>query len=615
MFHDRAQPSTARDAVANSSEETMPHHLFVVGMSRSGTTLLATVLDAHPQISMAYELLPGGLPPAARCAELVDEALRGVGDDPRAIAKQLRGEDAASLATFVRRAARTHVPPANLVELFRAYATNVQHRIDSIQGRACISAMVIQQKQAIEGTVTSGFKLNSPSINEFDKVFDDARYLYILRDPRDVLVSHISNNFDRSTREVAQSWNNYLEHFEAFKQRHPSRAALLRYEDLVRRPQATLERAFGQLFVPFDSSILDFFNTKARTQARQHNNAENLSRGFFTTSVSRWCWDLDRTDLETIEDVCYQGMFRHGYRPIKLKSLKSVGDKQRDKMAESLKAKRKFYGDEYGRLLETLSGGAVNLTWKEAAGGEEPGAEKVLIVRHDIDHDLDTALQLARWESDQGIRATYCALHTAWYYGDLCPEGYRHTDFLVESLIEIQRLGHEINLHNNFGVVALQTGRDPMELMHREICALRCYGIDIRGTSTHGDRLCRDLDFRNYELFAESVYAERGGPRTVEHHGNRIRLGEVSMAELGLEYEAYDLPRDVYVTDSGGRLRYKRGTRGRGGLRRKQLAEPPPYAQIVGLLAHPVWWDMGGQGGRTVLEMAENPSEWPAGAA
>ena len=39
--------------------------IHVCGMSRSGTTLLTSMLDAHPGISMGYELLPAGLPALA----------------------------------------------------------------------------------------------------------------------------------------------------------------------------------------------------------------------------------------------------------------------------------------------------------------------------------------------------------------------------------------------------------------------------------------------------------------------------------------------------------------------------------------------------------------------
>lgn len=592
----------------------MSTHLFVAGMSRSGTTLLATALDSHPSISMAYELLPAGLPEPRECLSLLASAIEAVGTDPRALAAHLRDNQAAALATFVRRSARSSVGPDELQVVFREYQATVSVPLHTIEGRAHISRLVAERKRLAEGTHISGFKLNSPSVREFDRVFEHARYIYILRDPRDVLASHIANDFDRSPADVARSWNNYTSKFLAFQKKNPSRATLVRYEDLVEEPKATLERLVAQVGIPFHPDMLAFADSDVSSQALQHNNAANLQRGFFTTSVGRWAGRLDLDSVSEIESACGELMREHGYRPLQLHPLTPLPDRERIKKASSFTAKRKFHRDEYARVLDVFRERGTNLTWAEAARGAEIDGETVLIVRHDIDHDPETARKMAEWEHERGIRATYCPLHTTWYYGELKSEGYRHTDLLIDTLKYIQSLGHEINLHNNFGVLGLQTGRDPIALMHREILALRSHGIDIRGTSTHGDRLCRDLDFRNYELFAESVYAERGGPRVVEHEGRRIRLGETPMAELGLEYEAYDLPRDEYITDSGGRLRYKRNTRGRGGQQRRQMARPPTYKTILGILAHPVWWDMTQEGGRALSEIVESPEGWPTDA-
>ncbi len=87
-----------------------------------------------------------------------------------------------------------------------------------------------------------------------------------------------------------------------------------------------------------------------------------------------------------------------------------------------------------------------------------------------------------------------------------------------------------------------------------------------RGTSTHGDQLCSRLGFGNLELFSETVYPSGGGARTLEHEGRAVTIGTRSMAEFGLTYEGYDLPRDVYITDSGGRLKVVHDAAGRAGL-------------------------------------------------
>jgi hypothetical protein len=151
-------------------------------------------------------------------------------------------------------------------------------------------------------------------------------------------------------------------------------------------------------------------------------------------------------------------------------------------------------------------------------------------------------------------------------------------------------LGHEVILHNNIVVVALMHGIDPAWLLGTEIEFFRKQGVPMLGTSSHGDALCRQLEFRNYEIFRDRVWESRGGPRVVTQGQNSVELGSLVMEDFGLKYEAYDLPRDVYASESGGNWRTRLDTRGQAGLSRAELPGVRP-GKIVGVLTHPIWWD------------------------
>ena len=47
--------------------------------------------------------------------------------------------------------------------------------------------------------------------------------------------------------------------------------------------------------------------------------------------------------------------------------------------------------------------------------------------------------------------------------------------------------GHEIGIHNDALTVALQTGRDPADVLHEATDELRVYGHTIRSTVAHGN--------------------------------------------------------------------------------------------------------------------------------
>ncbi len=261
--------------------------------------------------------------------------------------------------------------------------------------------------------------------------------------------------------------------------------------------------------------------------------------------------------------------------------------------AALFKRKKRYRPEDYDKLLSPYKRGHENLTYAEYVKMREIGDQKVLLIRHDIDHDYQTALKIAEWEHRRGLKATYCLLHTAWYYGHLDGSKILHTQNLVDFARRLHELGHEVNFHNNLVVTALNHDIDPVRFLSQELEFFRSIGVPVTGTSTHGDSLCRKLNFRNWELFKECCDERFGGPRTISHRSSgklrEIRLGEVSMFDFGLDYEGYDVMRDIYHTDSGGNLRTRKMARGRRPFGRRD----PEKGEIVGVLTHPVWWDFG----------------------
>ncbi|HET7736742.1 MAG TPA: sulfotransferase [Nocardioidaceae bacterium] len=569
-----------------------PQHVFVYGMSRSGTTLMTAVLDAHPEISMGYELLPKGLGDPAVAARRIRET--GT-DDPDACAVALRALDEEQLAVYVLRSARCLVWPTEAAGVLESIAADGVTELASLADRTAVSQRVTDIKSGKEGTRVTGWKLNNPRIGRFDKLVDDAAYVCILRDPRDVWRSHVENDFERTVDQVARTWRRYLETFEAFSAKNPGRCHLVRYEDLVSSPRQELDRLCEHLGIPRDAAMDSFFESKASVLRGGHANSELLNQDFFTTSVGLWRDTVAPSDVVALESGCYDGMDRHGYRRETAAGFRFDPDMWSKKL-ERLASKRAYFADEYERLMLPAVESLPARTWHEACTQPpEAPADDLLLIRHDIDQDIENAVAMARWEAEHGIRSTYCVLHSAWYYGRFDDQRnlLARSEEMVERCLAIQDMGHEINLHNNLVVIALKTGRDPYELLAEELEYLRSRGLRITGTSTHGDPLCGEAGFYNMELFSETVYSSRGGRRIVEHQGRRVEIGARSMAEFDLQYEGYDLPRDVYISDSGGKLKLVTGTPGRAGLSRDELGAVVPYRRIIGMLTHPVWWDFG----------------------
>jgi hypothetical protein len=267
-------------------------------------------------------------------------------------------------------------------------------------------------------------------------------------------------------------------------------------------------------------------------------------------------------------------------------------DERKSNLKRIAKMKR-FVPRDYEQILGPYLETHENMRYCDYVREEEIGDRRILLIRHDIDHDHLTAYRIAQWEADRGLRATYCVLHTAWYYGKLDGHRHVHTEDLVDLVVALHRLGHEVNFHNNVVVTALKVGTDPRGLLRAELDALRSYGVPVTGTASHGDALCRELNFRNWEIFSECCDERFGGPRTVCYDGPNgkmsIELGAISMHEFGLDYEGYDVLRDQYHTDSGGRQRTIRRAPGRRRFGRQDYER----GEVIGVLTHPEWWDFG----------------------
>ncbi|MBO5424652.1 MAG: hypothetical protein J6A25_03980, partial [Lachnospiraceae bacterium] len=68
------------------------------------------------------------------------------------------------------------------------------------------------------------------------------------------------------------------------------------------------------------------------------------------------------------------------------------------------------------------------------------GLSKCVIMRHDVDMDLEKAVQLARLERTLGVKATYYVLISSDFYNIYSKRN-------IEMIKEIQSLGHTIGLH------------------------------------------------------------------------------------------------------------------------------------------------------------------------
>jgi hypothetical protein len=244
---------------------------FIFGTARSGTTLLAQCLNAHPAIVVPHET--DFLVPMAFIQDRVRDPAIGrrlIADlipNTSAFAASL-GEylDADTVKSIV--AAAEYHPGAIANALYAAVA-----------GRA--------------GACLAGDK--SPNDLNFVRILvktgtigPGTRVIHLVRDIRDVMVSLGETGWGADLEQYfPRQWSNSNLYVHGHFRERSGQYLLVRYEDLVTRPEQELERACAFLGVPFSAEMLEA-DRRRHPRYRDMPFHENLSQPISTAGIGRY---------------------------------------------------------------------------------------------------------------------------------------------------------------------------------------------------------------------------------------------------------------------------------------------------------------------------------------
>jgi hypothetical protein len=100
-----------------------------------------------------------------------------------------------------------------------------------------------------------------------------------------------------------------------------------------------------------------------------------------------------------------------------------------------IKNKTNCFGNYRDFLIEFIKQG-----YKFVGFNEFNSLKNQIILRHDIDFDVELALRVARIENELGIKSTYFFLLRSDFYNPFAKS-------VFENIIEIKNLGHKISIH------------------------------------------------------------------------------------------------------------------------------------------------------------------------
>jgi len=228
--------------------------IFLLGCQRSGTTMLRLVLDSHSRISCGPE------------TRFLTDMERIVGRD-------------------WERLARFGFPREDWLRRIREFFGGIH--ADYAAGRG----------KARWADKTPLYALVIPFVIE---VFPDAQIVHVIRDGRDVVVSHRKRFGYWSAVKCVVKWPRYIRVARAAgRALPPGRYHELRYEDAVREPEKTLRALFEFLDEPWEPGVLDYGDKehdvaeKYTVEAEKRRAAARTDAQIYRSRVGTYRRELD----------------------------------------------------------------------------------------------------------------------------------------------------------------------------------------------------------------------------------------------------------------------------------------------------------------------------------
>lgn len=252
-------------------EKEVPHSfrdespVFIVGPLRSGTTLLRLLLDHHPDICIFGEF--------------------------EAAVSQANGEEWPEISAyreFLKNDRQT-----------KSYGLVIR---DDLEYRDLVLDLFEQIASRTEKSIV-GAAVHS-RMDLIPKLWPHARYIHLLRDPRDVAKSCIGMGWVGNVYEGAYYWVEPERHWDIVVDTVPVENVLtVKYEDLVDNPDLVLTQACRFLGTSFDPEMLEI--DKDTTYSRPDSKL-----------ASQWQKSLSRREINWVESRCSIQMKKRGYESI-----------------------------------------------------------------------------------------------------------------------------------------------------------------------------------------------------------------------------------------------------------------------------------------------------------
>lgn len=299
--------------------------VFIVSRGRSGSTLLQSLLDAHPHIIAPIE------------SKFVLHLNTKYGS--------VSNWNTKTSTSFIKdlytnRKFRLfwNVKKQDLTEVFNTYEIlNFKDACKAVY----LSYPSMFEKKDIKVIVDKN-PFHSRCTKTLLKIFPDAKFIHLVRDPRAVNLSHIKSLNLKNISTLSSEWVKLNEKIENCKNNHPSIFHTVKYELMVSNPKEVIKSVFQFINLPFTPEVLNANKTiKKKYSTNKYlslNQHKNIRKPINNTRVNKWEQELSSEQINIISFIAEEYILKYNYTlpPIK-RSLQNTLKKKIGKLKSELK--------------------------------------------------------------------------------------------------------------------------------------------------------------------------------------------------------------------------------------------------------------------------------------
>lgn len=275
-------------------------YFFITGTSRSGTTLLQAMLSRGEGVF---------IPPETHFMPLVWKNRRKLGDIET---------DAGWNAALQAIRQRTAIAGIELDDSrFEELAANEPRGYGSLL-RAWLRAAAEAHEHDASGAPSLIGEKSPPHtmyVPQLLSMFPDAVFVHIVRDPRDVAVSQLQAWGTPITSSAVRWHIDQRAGLAAERMLAADRFLVVRYEDLVARPEVEISKACDVLGIIYRDEMLHPHQRSQLGFAERERHKQRTLEAVTDSRVGRYRGALSPGSIAAIEFVCRRHMRRLGYEP------------------------------------------------------------------------------------------------------------------------------------------------------------------------------------------------------------------------------------------------------------------------------------------------------------